>query len=72
MVKLIEELAKKIKSNQGFIKSSEPVFKIQFNDTRAYVSTNKKCYKYNFPNVKEFVALNFNFNFQLIIKISNQ
>ncbi|XP_033209130.1 amine oxidase [flavin-containing] B-like isoform X2 [Belonocnema kinseyi] len=45
MAQLVKELSKQIKRSRGFIKSSEPVLKIQFNDTRAYVTTNQKCYR---------------------------
>lgn len=45
MAELVKILSSTIKKKQGVINCLEPVSNIQFNDTRAYVTTNKKLYK---------------------------
>ncbi|XP_043461644.1 amine oxidase [flavin-containing] A-like [Leptopilina heterotoma] len=45
MAELVKLLSNKISKKQGVIQFSESVSNIQFSDTRAYVTTNNKCYK---------------------------
>ena len=48
MGQIVIALLEQIKRNRGFIKKSEPVLKIEFNSTRAYVTTSEHCFRYNF------------------------